>query len=162
MHASAAKTKINYVITIVVSEDARNVVLLLNNKGPAHLIGKWTFPGGKDDHPGDLSPAHAAPRELFEESGVKVDASKFTLVRRTEADYGSLSLFFARTDISHARTMETEIIQVANLDKVVQEVLNEAGAAHDDRKYTEDFMEHLRHAGLFLPRMPEDVSRASQ
>ena len=136
-----------FVVIVAVSPDAKNVVLLTKNKGPSFLIGKLTFPGGKDDE-GDAHSSMAAARELFEECGVKVPSTAMQFVAGKNAPFGLLETYFVATDISAARTMETEVIQIADFDTVVADARG-AGA----HKYAPDFIELVDLVTPFVQRV---------
>ena len=52
--------------------------ILWIRRGTEPAIGKWAMPGGFMEH--DETPEAAAARELFEETGIAVDAGEMTLV----------------------------------------------------------------------------------
>lgn len=126
-----------YVNLIAVSRDGRKVVLITKTRGPENVVGRITFPGGRLE-PTDLTPVHAAVREAKEEFGVEVDLLAVALVNLDVNERRSLHIFFAATDISEARTMEDELIHVADIDEAIADA-----KAHPER-YADDFLGMLR------------------
>jgi len=61
---------IKYVLVFLFDSRLDNILLIEKQRGPAHLIGKWTGLGGKIE-PREL-PLNAAIREVKEESGLDV------------------------------------------------------------------------------------------
>lgn len=135
---------IRFVLSIAVSEDATKVVLLTKNRGPAHVIGKTTFPGGRMEQD-DPSEVHAARRELAEETGIDVPLARFELLRNSEAPAGRLAICFCVADISAARTMEDEVVRVSDIDATLA-----LAKGQDSSSYTSDFVGMLE---LALPKI---------
>ena len=103
---------IKYVLVFLFSKSLQNVLLIEKQRGPAHLIGKWTGLGGKVE-PGEL-PLNAAIREVKEESGI--DASHIltnndhfcTLFKDQEFE---MFIYAASTNnIFGAKQQETEVL----------------------------------------------------
>jgi 8-oxo-dGTP pyrophosphatase MutT (NUDIX family) len=133
----------DFVNIIAVDPAGRNVVLLTKSKGPEHLLGKLTFPGGKDDM-GDASPGLAAARELLEEAGVDSGNAEVIMVYSKVTKFGPLKTFFVACDISMARTMEAETISIGDIDAALTAARDPATA----NRFTDDFLE------LFEPALP--------
>ena len=68
-----------YINCAVLDQEREHVVLLTKTKGPAFLVGKDNFPGGKME-PGE-SPAQAAIREVREETGLLIPEDNIALLR---------------------------------------------------------------------------------
>ena len=131
-------SKIRYVSVLACSPCQQEVVLLLKLKGPAHLINKWTMPGGKVDAD-DISLAHAAARELREETGVTVDPNDMIQIHEViNAEY-EWTMFYVATDISSAVSQPNEVepIRVAQLAEVRRAVYTLAD------NYASDFAQVL-------------------
>lgn len=115
-----------YVSVLALSEDFHDVVLLRKTKGPAHIIGKLTIPGGKVEE-SDTDLKTAAAREFREESGVEVDpASLFNVgIVSTPGEF-ELTVYACATDISKACTQpnEEEAITVMDLKNVMEALVN--------------------------------------
>lgn len=138
--------KIRYVSVLACSLNQKEVVLLLKLKGPAHLINKWTMPGGKVDAD-DISLAHAAARELREESGVTVEPGDLIKIYEViHAEY-EWTVFYVATDISAAVSQlnEAEPIRIGKIAEVRSAVKVQAG------NYASDFGKVL----LLMPNMAE-------
>lgn len=120
-----------YVSVLAVSMDGQDMVMLRKDRGPPQIIGKLTVPGGKVDAE-DPSLAHAAARELREKCGVDVaPASLLRIFHKGDGVKYEWTTFFARTDVSGARTQpgETEPIHVARVSDVLQ-ALHEGSNDH--------------------------------
>jgi len=101
-----------YVLTIVLSDDGQHVIGLVKSKGPEHLIGKITFPGGRVED--GESACQAASRELYEKTGVMVPAQKMVNIANNEA----MAVFAARSDaVLTARTREDEEVVVLAVER---------------------------------------------
>jgi 8-oxo-dGTP pyrophosphatase MutT (NUDIX family) len=137
-------SKINYVIVVALSIDGQKVILLTKDKGPAQLIGKITFPGGKID-PEDFHGSIAAARELNEETGINVTGDDMIFIKRREGEWGSIESYLVVCDISNAKTMETEVVSIADVvDTLVR-------AKETPDLYAPDFMELFTQALDIFP-----------
>lgn len=109
---------IKYVTGVLLSPDKKEVVNLLKQKGPANLIGKLTFPGGKEEQ--GETPEEALSREFIEECGVAVPPQDWKPVLVVKHEHYMLQVFCATSDmISMARTTEKEPISVNKVKQVV-------------------------------------------
>ena len=89
---------------LAASMNGEEMVILRKDRGPAHVVGKLTIPGGKQDAD-DLSLPHAAARELKEECGVAVDpASLLRIFHKGDGVNSAWTTFFVRADIEGACT----------------------------------------------------------
>lgn len=107
-----------FVLIIATDRAGEKFVLLEKNKGPAHLVGKMSFPGGRDDQ-GENDLAVTAARELLEETGVTAAPADMVHLTTLEQPWGSLAVFTVACDISVARSMESEAVVTAAIDATV-------------------------------------------
>ncbi|HDR9103435.1 TPA: NUDIX domain-containing protein [Burkholderia vietnamiensis] len=117
-------------ILVVVHDPIRDLVVgLLKNRGPAFLIGKLTFPGGKTN-PGE-SVEQAASRELLEEAAVRIPVDAWKFVCRSSA----LTVLAASSDdVLRARQAEDEEVFVMNVTRQLEY------ARQQPEKYSPDFI----------------------
>lgn len=121
---------LEYVLMVLFDRTGRSAVALVKQKGPAHLIGKITFPGGRLNL--DESLEVACSREMLEEAGLTVPTAAWQFVSNT----GNLAVFAAAIDdISEAKTMETEPVFVVD--------------------YIEQIHHQMKHPELFPPDYSE-------
>ncbi|MEJ6002757.1 HAD domain-containing protein [Paucibacter soli] len=137
-------TKKSYVIIIAVSHDGADFVQLVKDKGPAHLIGKRTHPGGGIET-FDESPRHAGKREIFEEAGLDIPLASFELVGSDINDARDLHFVFAVADISGANSQESELISVESIDAALS-----AANGPDAGLYVDDFLDTM---AKLMPRI---------
>ncbi len=98
---------VRFVSIIAVDPFRDEVLLVKKTKGPKHLHGKITFPGGKIEED-DPSAAHAASRELLEEAGVEVPPFDLIhLTKRSNQEF-SLDIFVAITNLNDAEPQAGE------------------------------------------------------
>jgi 8-oxo-dGTP pyrophosphatase MutT (NUDIX family) len=109
---------IHYVSIIAIDPRADEVLLMEKTKGPQHLIGKLTFPGGKREAE-DPSAAHAAARELLEEAGVEVPPFDLIHLSKKGGQDHTWEIFVAITDLSDAQAQpgEEEAVFKASLSE---------------------------------------------
>lgn len=111
-----------YINCAVLDEEREHVVLLTKTKGPAFLVGKDNFPGGKME-PGE-SPAQAAIREVHEETGLLVPKDSIALLHE-EGDAG-YRLYTLVAVVPHrvlvtATSMEEEPVRVQAIASALQQ-----------------------------------------
>ncbi|MFY2597512.1 NUDIX hydrolase [Achromobacter xylosoxidans] len=129
-----------YVMTVVLSDDGQYAIGLVKSKGPAKLIGKITFPGGRMA-PGE-SPRTAAARELLEETGVHVTEDRLVNIANSE----EMAVFAARSsDVLKAFTREQEEVLVLAVPRQL-----EYRRRHPDA-YVPEFSIFLEAAAAALP-----------
>lgn len=133
----------SYVLMIVVDPATRSAVGLTKKKGPAFLIDKLNFPGGKLE--AGETPEVAASRELREETGVHVDEAAWIQALYCGDDTYELHVLAAcSADVHSARTLEEEPVEVLDLD------LHTRRAAEQPDQYPPDFLQVLNAAKVAL------------
>lgn len=140
---------LNYVTVVAMTEDLNHVVLLKKLKGPEHIVGKWTFPGGKAEE-GESMEATAA-REFQEETGVWIDRDNLIpIYKRTAADY-AITAFAVKGAVSGAKTVEEEEVVVVTLGEAV--ALSETGnVVPEFSQWLLDAMKVLGEGLVFSPQ----------
>lgn len=99
--------KISYVLNVVLDLNTGFVVGLTKKKGPAFLLNKVTFPGGKVED--GETPEQAAHREMQEETGIDVPVSAFKVFEVVEGPAYTLTKLVALSSkVLYARAMEDE------------------------------------------------------
>jgi ADP-ribose pyrophosphatase YjhB (NUDIX family) len=106
-----------YICVAAMSPACDNVVLLKKNKGPEHLIGKWTLPGGKVEAGEDLK--DAAARELKEETGLEVNSYSLENVYVVNGTGYDLHVFGVVADVAKAKSQESEEVEVFDTNRVL-------------------------------------------
>jgi 8-oxo-dGTP pyrophosphatase MutT (NUDIX family) len=97
-----------YALMVVVDPSTGFAIGLTKKKGPAHLLDRLTFPGGKIEE-GEC-PAAAASRELLEETGVAVAAQDWVAVEVKRGEGFELHLFAAQSNqVLHATRQADEV-----------------------------------------------------
>jgi 8-oxo-dGTP pyrophosphatase MutT (NUDIX family) len=116
---------IKYVAGLLFEEERNRVALILKNRGPAAVVGKWNAIGGKRTtmSAGQLeSPAAAMWREFLEEAGVDVQSWEPFLILRAKGNNPEWQVdFFHAFDtakLANVRTMESESVMVWHLDEL--------------------------------------------
>ncbi len=111
-----------YINCAVLDEEREHVVLLTKTKGPAFLVGKDNFPGGKME-PGE-TPAQAAIREVHEETGIRIPEASIALLHE-EGDAGyrlyTLVAVVPRSVLQMATSMEDEPVRVQAIASALQQ-----------------------------------------
>ncbi len=96
-----------YVLMVVIDPATGFTVGITKKKGPAFLLGRVTFPGGKMED--GESPAQAASREMLEETGVSVPEADWQCIEVRFGDGFELHVLAALSrKVLHARQLEEE------------------------------------------------------
>lgn len=115
---------IEYVLCIAVNPKNKKTALTFKNRGPAEVVNRWNFPGGKIEVGESIF--DAAARELFEETGLKCPPSEFQLYSHRLGEGFSLhSMLVYTEDVEQAYTKEDEEIRVWGLQEAVDSSLKE-------------------------------------
>ena len=123
-----------YVVTLAISEDCRQVAVIKKSRGPKAVVGRYNFPGGHVEAGETL--AEAAARELCEETGLVAEAwTLVPLAKKTIPDVCEVYSYVAVVpDIHQARTMTDEEITVMDIGALMHDcVLNR-------QSYSADFL----------------------
>jgi 8-oxo-dGTP pyrophosphatase MutT (NUDIX family) len=106
---------VNYVAGFLFDDERKTLALVLKQKGPSAVVGKWNAIGGKIE-PGESS--HAAMwREFLEEAGVDVPWTLFLKLTRPgfAVDFYHA---FSSEKLFMVRQKEAEIIQIFRTDNL--------------------------------------------
>lgn len=103
-------------VLMLVHDPVRDLVIgLLKKRGPAFLVGKLTFPGGKTE-PGE-TPEEACSRETREEAGISVPVDAWQFVARS----GVVIVMAAMSDqVIHARQCDDEPVFVMSVPRQLE------------------------------------------
>lgn len=139
---SMKKTK--YVTMVVIDPTINTMVALTKKSGPAHLIGRITFPGGKLEE--GEGPFEAATREMLEETNVHVPRHRWHPIRVVETDTYELTVLAANSpNVAQARQMEQEPVWKLQADWSILQSLSQPDAyAHDFATLACQAMEKLK------------------
>lgn len=133
--------KKTYVLLYIFNEDNSQIVGLLKKRGPPHLIGKITVPGGKSEQGEDIY--EAATREAKEECDLNI--SHWKLFDSTITDhYDYHKLYSTGNDISQAQQMEDEPIFIMDVAEHMEQ------CSRVPEAYTLDFSEHMQKLSSLL------------
>lgn len=125
-----------YVVLVVVDPARGQTIGLTKLKGPEHLLGRITYPGGKVEAGETL--AQAASRELLQETGVPVAESSWTHYHTARGAKFELNCMAAISDkVFLARQKEEEPVWLLDIAPHVQFAKNQP------RQYVSDFLELL-------------------
>lgn len=125
-----------YVLMVVFDPKLTYTVAITKKKGPAFLLGKVCFPGGKVED--GESALHAAAREMREETGLHVPLEAWKQVDYIGAEHYELTTFAAVTDaLFQARTCESEPVWQLKLASHLQ------FARSQPNQYAPDFLDSL-------------------
>lgn len=105
---------LKYVLMIVIDTERDEVVTLVKTRGPEHLLGKITFPGGRVE--ASESMAEAAAREMREETGIDIPANDWLYLARSE----QVGVFIANGPAALAETKEDEVVTVMKVSEAVE------------------------------------------
>jgi len=109
-------------------------ILLLKRNPDKHYGDKWSSPGGKIDK--GESESEAAAREVFEETGIKIDPDKIRLVERSFVRFDDMDFMYTFyvykidsvdrpdvkiTDKEHSAYMWISPVAALNLDLMQDE-----------------------------------------
>lgn len=98
---------VRYVLMVVIDPNSGFAVGLTKKKGPAKLLNKVTFPGGKLEAGENVRTA--ASREMLEETAVEVPESAWTVYESIiEPEYELHKLVALSDKVLHARQCEQE------------------------------------------------------
>ena len=100
-----------YVSVICLDRDSKEVVVLKKLSGPASVVGKIVFPGGKVEE--RELPVAAAKRELLEEAGVDVEVEDLVAIATFHVtNENTLYVFAVDYGAAEARPQEDEAEKV--------------------------------------------------
>lgn len=124
-------------VLMLVYDPLRDIVIgLLKQRGPAFLVGKLTFPGGKTE--AGETPEEACSRETEEEAGITVPVNAWKFVARSSV----VMVMAAVSDqVLNARQCDDEPIFVMSVPRQLEY------AARNPDEYVPDFIVLLE-AGL--------------
>lgn len=125
-----------YVLMVVMDPDTGHAIGMTKLKGPAQLIGKITFPGGKLEE--GESVFEAASRELREETGVEVDETAWVPAHTIVAPHYEMHIVAAHSpDVLQAQTREEEPVSILAVERHKEYARTHA------QTYTPDFLQVL-------------------
>lgn len=130
---------IHYVLMLVLSPDAKDVICLKKQNRPEALHEKWTFPGGYIEST-DSSPEAAASRELLEETGVTVLPGEWSLIANlgsSSAGYSVKVMLAKSKDVYKARTRTHEPVKSMRVQTALEL------AAANPKEFAPDFIKLL-------------------
>lgn len=128
-----------YVMMVVFDPSLQFVVGITKKKGPAFLLNKVTFPGGRVED-GESSLA-AAAREMLEETGLNVPLIDWVKVDHFKASDREMTTYAAVSDkFFCARTCELEPVWQLNVAR------HQQYAAAQPAQYAPDFLTSLARA----------------
>lgn len=128
---------LEYVLLLVTDARFEHVVTIIKKKGPAFLLEKETFPGGKIE-PGE-SINRASSREMFEETGLTVDPGCWTVLNQEiwPGEYVLTTLHARLDDVSAAEQKEMEPVFVRSISDISKALKT------DRSRFAPDFSKHL-------------------
>ncbi len=132
-------SKTRYVLMVVIDPATGFTVGLTKKKGPAFLLNRVTFPGGKVEAGED--DRTAARREMREEAGIDIPESDWAVYDIVEKeDRVIVKLAAVSSKVLHARTMEEEPVWHLAISR------HQEYAARQPNQYAPDFLLSLQGA----------------
>ena len=130
---------LRYVLLLVIDPDTGYVVGITKKKGPAFLLNRITFPGGKIEPDEDI--LVAASREMKEETGIDIPVSDWKLFDvQKEEGYELNKLVAVSSKVLHSRTCEEEPVWHLKISA------HQQFAAEQPAQYAPDFLQTLQDA----------------
>lgn len=130
---------VRYVLMVVLDPSTGFCVGITKLKGPEHLHGKLTFPGGKVE-PGE-HPVMAASREMLEETGVEIPTGAWRVFDKVHGKDFELTKLVAVSDqVLSARKLEDEPVWHLAYSRHLEY------AARNPNAYVHDFIDCLQGA----------------
>lgn len=137
-----------YVLMVALDLDTGFTVGLTKLKGPSFLLKKVTFPGGKME--GTETPQQAAEREMFEETGLSIDAAQWHLYETVRGEgYELFKLVALSSKVLHARTREEEPVWHLAIQS------HKEYAQRQPEQYAPDFLSTLDAALAYAQQLTE-------
>lgn len=130
---------IRYVLMVVADQQAGFVVGMTKQKGPSHLIGKLTFPGGKMEE-GETA-EQAGSREMLEETGIEVSPADWVCFDVQRYEHYELHCLAANSDqVLRAHQCEQEPVWHLAIKR------HQVYAQEQPQAYVDDFLPLLNQA----------------
>ena len=114
--------KLHYVNCVLLSEDLSELCVIFKLRGPAELINKFNFIGGKVEQ--NEYTSDAVVREVMEETGLDISLEKINLFMTFENEEYRLDnhvVFLSTAKLRQAKTCESEKISVVDTKTTLNE-----------------------------------------
>lgn len=134
---------LNYIICLVFNKNKSLVVGLTKLKGPSHLIGRVTFPGGKIEEGESIF--EAASREMLEETGLTISKDNWIKVGTKLNPSFNLAIVTCAVDVLTVSQQEIEPVWILDVDFSIDQANAQPSA------YAEDFIEILAMSRSTIP-----------